>query len=417
MEMLKKNWKLKLLSLVIAIFLWSYIIYSMNPVVDVRMNDIEIVYENLESIENNGYILNSDLQNSVNVTVAGQRRNLLNLTSQHIRVSANLENLSEGVHTLQLNYSVPEGIALEDYQPSVNVNVDRVISKEMDVQINRIGNLQENYVLVSNQLTPERISIKGARSIVDSVQNLVVDLDLNNLTNNVTVNREIRAIDETGQEVTGITLGQEFVNMNVIVEMQKEVEIKPTIVGEVDPELRLESTSLNRTSVFIQGPPDIINGITSIETQEIDISQMTESGQIPVNLELQDDVRPVNPELEYTLDVQIISKTNKTLSVEANTITVENLPENKMMTIADSQVEIVIHGFAEDIDQINEEDIRLIIDGRNRTNGTHTIKPSVLINGQEPEEGVVQSITSVRVDITNVNTSNERETNNGGNNE
>lgn len=415
--MLKKNWKLKLLSLVIAIFLWSYIIYSMNPVVDVRMNDIEIVYENLESIENNGYILNSDLQNSVNVTVAGQRRNLLNLTSQHIRVSANLENLSEGVHTLQLNYSVPEGIALEDYQPSVNVNVDRVISKEIDVQINRIGNLQENYVLVSNQLTPERISIKGARSIVDSVQNLVVDLDLNNLTNNVTVNREIRAIDETGQEVTGITLGQEFVNMNVIVEMQKEVEIKPTIVGEVDPELRLESTSLNRTSVFIQGPPDIINGITSIETQEIDISQMTESGQIPVNLELQDDVRPVNPELEYTLDVQIISKTNKTLSVEANTITVENLPENKMMTIADSQVEIVIHGFAEDIDQINEEDIRLIIDGRNRTNGTHTIKPSVLINGQEPEEGVVQSITSVRVDITNVNTSNERETNNGGNNE
>ena len=43
MKMLKNNWKLKILSLVGAIFLWSFVISEENPKVNTTMNNVPII--------------------------------------------------------------------------------------------------------------------------------------------------------------------------------------------------------------------------------------------------------------------------------------------------------------------------------------------------------------------------------------
>ena len=87
MDAIKKNWKVKLLSLAIAIFLWSYIISTTNPTVNVRVTNIPIIYENTEYLTNNDLMVSPKTKKTVDITVSGQRSRIVNITPQHVWVT------------------------------------------------------------------------------------------------------------------------------------------------------------------------------------------------------------------------------------------------------------------------------------------------------------------------------------------
>ena len=57
METIKKNWKIKILSVILAIFFWSFVIVSENPVVTTWVTNIPVVFENIDKLESNNLIL------------------------------------------------------------------------------------------------------------------------------------------------------------------------------------------------------------------------------------------------------------------------------------------------------------------------------------------------------------------------
>ena len=178
MDAIKKNWKVKLLSLTIAIFLWSYIMSTTNPKVNVRLTNIPIIYENTDYLENNDLMVSPKTKKTVDITVSGQRSTIVNITPQHARVTADFQSLDEGVHTVALKYSLPEGVTLVDYDKDMTVTIDKVINKEMPVEVYNIGDLEEGLLIQSRLINPEKISIKGSRALIDQVDKLLVDLDL-----------------------------------------------------------------------------------------------------------------------------------------------------------------------------------------------------------------------------------------------
>lgn len=402
MEIIKKNWKLKLLSLVIAIFLWSYIIATTNPTVNVRMNDIPIIFENVDNLTDNELILSSDVTKSVNLTVSGQRSDIIDITSQHIRVSADFIGLDEGIHTVNLKYSLPSGIRIVDAPSSINANIEKILSREMAVEVNSIGKLQDNYVTTSSQILPEKISIRGARSNLDRVDKLVVDLDLSSLTKDITVNKEIKAIDEEGNTVSGITYGQQFVNLSMFVELQKEVEIIPITTGELNSEYRVDSIMMNKSQALVQGPEDVINNLESIHTQEINISDYTESTQIPVDLNLTSDVSLVNEDTSYMIDLTIEQKIDKTIEYPVESIEIKNNKNNYDYTFNNTTIPIILHGFSEELDLINQENIKLSLDFSDVKIGQNLIEANVSINNED-DKGLIKNPIKIDVKISNKN--------------
>ncbi|WP_297377154.1 CdaR family protein [uncultured Helcococcus sp.] len=398
MDAIKKNWKVKLLSLTIAIFLWSYIMSTTNPKVNVRLTNIPIIYENTDYLENNDLMVSPKTKKTVDITVSGQRSTIVNITPQHARVTADFQSLDEGVHTVALKYSLPEGVTLVDYDKDMTVTIDKVINKEMPVEVYNIGDLEEGLLIQSRLINPEKISIKGSRALIDQVDKLLVDLDLNNLTNNISVNRKIRAVDEKGQEVTGLTFGQEFVNLNVQVEMQKEVEIEAKVKGQLAGDYRLTDSNLNRDIAFVQGPADVIRNLTKIETQEINISSMTSSRTVPVKLDLLPNVRLVNPEFNYTVDLVIQEKVDKRFEIPSSNLKIENT-EPKDFEIEEKTINIVLRNFSEELEKIEEGQIELQVDISNLSPGEHDIKPKVYINGELAEDSLIKEISNIKVVI------------------
>lgn len=402
MEIIKKNWKLKLLSLALAVFLWSYIIASMNPTVKLRMNDIPIAYQNTEHIGDSDLIMDNNTQKTVSVLISGQRSNVVNLTPQHIRVTADFSDVKEGLNTVPLDYATPEGISVEEYPPSINVNTDKIISREMVVEINSIGNLQDNYIVQSTLISPETVSVRGARTVVDTIDKLVVDLSLPDLTKNTTANRELKPIDANGNVVSNVTLGQEFVNLNVFVDLQKEVEIKPNTVGELGSEFRLEDMTLNRTTAFVQGPEEVLSNINSVETQEINLTEISENASIPLTLNLPNDIRLVDENTEFSVNINVQKKSDKVLAIPAQSVNITGGNGQFIYDITDAEIEVIAHGFSEELEDITEQDIALSMDVSRLDLGTHAVVPK--ITSTELDLSLFEEISPVTITVKeNVN--------------
>lgn len=398
MDVLKKNWKIKLLSLAIAIFLWSYIMSTTNPTVNVRLTNIPIIYENTEYLADNDLMVSPKTKKTVDITVSGQRSRIVNVTPQHVRVTADFQSLDEGIHTVNLKYSLPEGVVLEDFEKDMTVTIDKVINKEMQVEVYSIGELEEGIVIQSTSINPEKVSVKGSRSLIDQVDKLLVDLDLNSLTNSISVNRKIRAVDSKGQDLPGLTFGQEFVNLSVQVEMQKEVEIEPKIIGQVDNDYRLSDANLNRNTAFVQGPADVIKGLTKIQTHEINISSLTTSQTLPVKLDLLPNVRLVTPDFKYTIDLVLQEKADKRFDIPVSKLKIEN-PTSKEFEIEENAINVVLRDFSDELEQIEEGQIELRIDISELNSGEHVIKPVVLIDGIVAEGNLLKEVSDIKIVI------------------
>ncbi|WP_159459200.1 CdaR family protein [Helcococcus massiliensis] len=369
-----------------------------NPTVNVRLTNIPIIYENTEYLADNDLMVSPKTKKTVDITVSGQRSRIVNVTPQHVRVTADFQSLDEGIHTVNLKYSLPEGVVLEDFEKDMTVTIDKVINKEMQVEVYSIGELEEGIVIQSTSINPEKVSVKGSRSLIDQVDKLLVDLDLNSLTNSISVNRKIRAVDSKGQDLPGLTFGQEFVNLSVQVEMQKEVEIEPKIIGQVDNDYRLSDANLNRNTVFVQGPADVIKGLTKIQTHEINISSLTTSQTLPVKLDLLPNVRLVNPDFKYTIDLVLQEKADKRFDIPVSKLKIEN-PTSKEFEIEEKAINVVLKDFSDELEQIEEGQIELRIDISELNSGEHVIKPVVLIDGIVAEGNLLKEVSDIKIVI------------------
>lgn len=397
MEILKKNWKIKLLSLVIAIFMWSYIIASTNPSIPIRLSGVPIIYENTESLSKDDLMIDEDTQRTVDITLIGQRNRIINITNSHVRVTADFQGLNEGLNNIRLNYVVPDGITIEDYQSSLDVNIEKIINREFPVEIQNVGNLPADYMLESRQVVPNSITIRGPRSNIDRIAKVVTELDLSNLEGNININKDVRAIDDNGEIVESLTYGQDFANIIAVVYKQKEVTIEKNLVGDIDEKYRIDSAQFNKSTVLIKGPKEAIDKINSIETQEINVEELTQSKTIPVKFTLPSDISLVSEESDYTINIVVNQKTNKTIEIPKAQIEVKNKPQNLSVTINSDTIKISVVGFQDDLEKIKVENIKLIVDLDSKEAGTSQIKPIIELNGTQMKPELVQSVENVSI--------------------
>ncbi|MDO4605416.1 MAG: CdaR family protein [Helcococcus sp.] len=400
MEILKKNWKIKLLSLIIAIFMWSYIIASTNPSIPIRLTGVPIIYEHTDNLSKNDLMIDTDTQKTVDITLIGQRNRIINITNSHVRVTADFQGLNEGLNNIRLNYAVPDGITIEDYQSSIDVNIEKIINREFPVEIQNAGNLPTDFVLESRQVIPNSITIRGPRSNIDKIAKVVTELDLSNLEGNININKDLKAIDENGEMVENLTYGQDFANIIAVVYKQKEVTIEKNLVGEIGENYRIDSAELNKSTVLIKGPKEAVDKINTIEIQDINIEKLTQTKTIPVKFTLPSDISLVSDESDYSINIIVHHKTSRTFEIPKSQIEVKNKSQNLNATINSDNIKINIVGFQDDLEKIKVENLKLIIDLSSKEAGTYQIKPIIQLNGKEMNSEWIQSVDKVSVTLS-----------------
>ena len=356
MKRLTANWGLKLASLVFAAIVWFLVTNINDPISSVRYANIPVVLKNTETITSKGQVYTvldgSDTISSV--TVYAPRSVIDALSQNNIVATADVQELSSlntvGIDVTTNKYSdkIDNIVTSSDI---VKLNVERNVSKSLEVTCTTSGTLSEGYIIGDKTMDQNMILISGAESIVQSVKEARVDVDVTGWTSYIGAEPDIILYDEAGNEVDSSQLKMNIksVRVNVTILATKTVPIRYKISGTPATGYDLTGDIDSRPSeVTIAGRSNILKTIKEIvvDADELDVSGLSSNLTYTVDL---NDYLPsgasfasdfkgkatvivhIGPVNEHTLDIDI-SNVSIADSVEGYEVTIDET-ENDTLSL------------------------------------------------------------------------------------
>ncbi|MBK5247420.1 MAG: hypothetical protein JJE49_09175, partial [Peptostreptococcaceae bacterium] len=134
--MLQNKTFTKILSVVIALVLWVYVVGEINPTTTKRLDNIPVKLLNTENHASKGFVALNAEDFVVSLTIEGKRADVLSLNLENVLVTADLFGYyGLGENYVNINVELPHGITLVESTPSkLKVIIDELVSENKPVK-------------------------------------------------------------------------------------------------------------------------------------------------------------------------------------------------------------------------------------------------------------------------------------------
>ena len=240
------NWPLKLLSLVLAICLWSGLITQDDTLSREKVfTDVPISVVNADALRRNGFIIVSGLDDlpAVRLYVDVPQKNYNTVTAGNYNLRVDLSRIREpGEQTLQVlsSSSSTYGTVTEISVESITVQVEEYVSRSrIPVRLSTTGEVPAGFYGGDAQVDPSFVVVSGPSSQVDKVVRCIADYDLSTLTAEAGQERTaapFRLVDASGNEIdsTLIDVTSQSVSLDSITVSQTLYPAKSLVVNTAD---------------------------------------------------------------------------------------------------------------------------------------------------------------------------------------
>ena len=211
MQIIRKNFGLKVLSLAIAIVGWAYFRFAANPVIAARFDQqisVPIVAANLPV----GYIAHLTDKEAV-VTVA-TRRGEAPIKPEEVKAVLDLTNKTSGVYNVPVELVAPHIVVQSLMPASVSLTIEKIEQRAYPLALHYVGNAQ-NVVVGDARLTPEVTMVHGPTSLVSQVASLRVDVPLLSVPQNYDAMVRPVPVNSLGQEIAGLEVAPDLVRVQI----------------------------------------------------------------------------------------------------------------------------------------------------------------------------------------------------------
>ncbi len=208
-NLIKKNFWLKLFSLIFAVIIWAYVVGGTKR---------NVVYTAGLAIEHlpKGYAVSSTLPLKIHLKLRGSRVALMKLNKKII-FKINGYSLLAKKNTIILNsayLNLPNGVKIIRISPRIiPIVISRIITRYIKVFPVTAGALPKGYALKSLEVFPQYVRIKGPKDIVDHLSVITtMKINLNNIDKNKLLTVSLRKPTKLVK-----ILYNKKVNINIIV--------------------------------------------------------------------------------------------------------------------------------------------------------------------------------------------------------
>ena len=280
---------LKLLSLIIAVLIWIIVANVDDYQTTRKITGIEIEFVNGESITDNNMVYEVPEGTTVDIMVKGRRKIVEKLTNTDFRAVADLSKMSvtNAVNVVVTPISTSNAkeltIAYSD-NDSVNVAVEKKIESQLAITVRTTSDVAEGYAIRSKTPTPNLITVKGAESVIDMIDEVVVDVDVKGTNSDLTATSAPVFLSKSGEIIDSakFEFDVETVDVTIEVAKTKELSVKVKTAGEVKEGYSIASLDYQPTSILVVGDSEDLAKVDEILIDDIDVSNLSEDKETSV---------------------------------------------------------------------------------------------------------------------------------------
>ena len=388
-------------ALVFATVVWIFAVTQADPT-ETRTYPRAIPME-MVGLDPNLMIIN-DINQQVNVAIRApssihtQLENDINL----IDVILDLSSLDSGVHTLtpQVNIGLAPAEVVRINPSSIFIKLDVVVTENFPIDLRLIGNPTIGFEVQTPELSDERVLISGPKSLIDTIDRVVAEINIADVSENIQRVIEVTPFDIDDIPVTGVTINPAAIQVTVPVTQRggfRTVVVKIVTSGQIAAGYRLTNIfAMPPTVTIFSADPTLVESLPGfIETAPINLNAASEDIEIRVALNLPEGINVVGSQ---NVTVQIgIDPIQSSISYTNIPIQIDGLGEGLEATLSPENVDIFLSGPLPLLDELDQTNILILIDLSDRGPGTYQLAPEVLL---ENDQIIVDVILPSSIEVT-----------------
>lgn len=407
---MKNKFVVGLLSLLIAFGLWTYVVNNVSKEDTMFLENVPVVFQNEGALENHGLIMTEGTGQTVDLTVTGNRNELMKLHSGNVAVVVNLSQIYDaGRQSLQYTVHYPAEVNSGSFvytadQNRVTVTLENLLTSNIPLVVQYSGTPAEGYRIFEetetlNSITGDEIStvrVAGPASVVKNMTQAVLYVDLEGM------NQSLRSqpypftlCDANGEAV-------EVPDVNLVTTSVSEVELSLTIQGYkfvpltanvIDGKGATEETSsivYEPAGITITGSDEALALVESINLGTIDLGTYLEDTVITLPINLPEGITSLTEEVEAVVHISFPELETKTFTI--TDIQAVNVPAGMVPQVITTSINVTVRGPKTLVERMTEASLTVSADFGSLSIGVpDVVKPTVVVNPNFTGVGIVSA--------------------------
>ena len=422
-EKITNNLSLKILSLIVAIFIWLLVINVDNPIITKTFVVTDVQLLNEAYIDADGKMcMRDEEQQPIRVTIKAKRKILDDISVMDIRAVADLQqavSLDTTPVMVPIMASVGK-IPAENIQVSprnLSLHIEDKETQEFVVTVTTNNTRPDKGYEIGNLISnPEKIRITGPTSLINKIDKVVASVNVNSAVADVTQETDVTVIDKNGEEFSSQDLN--YLNVSKVYvsarlwKVRTDVKISAECSGSTAEGYQVESVTTTPNVISVAGSDEALSALAEqnntiwIPADAIDISGKDKDHEEKINISeyLPEGLKLTSDSSEDVfVHVNILPQGSTVCEIPTKNIKVENMPKGMQAAFDAAQIEVRVKKTREDMDDLKEKDIKASIDLKDKEEGSYELPVRIQI----PEGYELVDDVTTGVEVTEISTAEE----------
>ena len=375
----------KILSVVIAILMWSYIVSADSSItrtkvlssVDVSLSGQSVLQSRLLAV-----VMDEDeALASVRVKVKVPQANYARVTADSVSVELDLSRVRQtGRQEVELVGTTAYGEVVQITPSTLEVDIEPMDTRVVPVNVELQNQDEDKYYYVVSQSNPSQLTISGASSVVQRIAQAQALVNVEGMTTGRNVSVKYALLDEEGNEVTQLVskpTASVMVGLSIdpIARLSVDVSIETATTGTLPDGYRITRVEVQPETITVAGDPSLLGELDVLTFEQVNVTGRTQSFSTVATVNALGAMKYVSTR-QVTVTVYI-EEESQVARFENVKLSVTGLKEGCRAELSDETVRVKATGAYSEMGQLTESHLLADVDLTGLTPGEYDLPVQV----------------------------------------
>ena len=380
---LSNNLGYKLLSLLLAILLWNYVIATNSSITrNKTIYNLTGTVSGLSTLSVNKLALSESPEEAlsgITVTVEAPQADYSRVSADNVQVALDLSSVrAVGTQEVPLRATSSYGRVRSISPETLTLTFESLDSRNVAVN-SVIEGQAEGYWYNVSRSNPSMLTISGAASVVQSITSARVVADVRGMTDSTVTARPYVLLDAAGKEIPQDMLNCSTSSISVSVDIYpcRDIPVstdqQSIITGAPAEGFEVKSVTIQPQSIQVAADRDLLDSLDQLVIEPVSVEGATQSLSAKSTVTQLSDFKNVSSEQVY-VNVTI---TEETVTEYFDNVRVIFTGKAENLIASYEQLGVEVTGPRSAVEQLREEGVTVSVDLKGLEEGYYILSPKI----------------------------------------
>lgn len=404
---LSNNLGLKILSLLMAILLWNYVISTNTSIT--RLKTVQGLTGSVSgqtTLTSNQLAIIEDptqMLSGLSVTVEAPQADYSRVSSGNVQVLLDLSSVrAAGTQEVALRATSAYGRVRSVSPSSLKLTFENLDSRNVTVNTELVGQ-SDGYWYNVSRVNPSVVTVSGAASVVQSIASARVSVDVSGMESSAVKAVSYALLDSDGNEISQRMLNRSTSSISVSLdiyparELPFNTDISSLVTGQPAEGYFVESVTVQPESATVAADRELLDSLTELMIEPVALNGADHSFSARAAVSQLSDFKNVSTEQVY-VNVNIVEET---ITAYVDNVKVLFSGTSDNLVASYEPLGVFVTGPRSDVEALQDNGLSVNVDLTDYAAGYYLLSPQ--IDGERYPELSFES-EAVSVTLTDVST-------------